>query len=161
LISTDAVGAVACPVTLAWDASPDLNVAGYAIYYGPTNQPATNRMDTGRTQQATFMSLLADVNYAFYAVSYSTNGAESLPSNAIRIRPTVLSRAQLTKQSNKWRVALKAAPGTVCRVQYADSLVSPTWRTLTNVTASSLGDVVALDVVTNRVTARFYRAVTP
>ena len=158
LISVDAAPLRACPVTLKWDASTDPSVVGYAIYYGLANQPSTNRMDTGRTQQATFMNLQAGVSYDFYAVSYGATGAESMPSNALRHSPPALSRTQLTKQSNKWRVALKAEPGTVCRVEYADAPSGATWRMLTNVTASALGYVVALDSVINNVATRYYRA---
>lgn len=158
LISSGAVPLRASPLILAWYPSPDPTVAGYAIYYGPANQPATNRMDTGKTQRATFTNLQAGLSYNFYAVSYGPTGLESLPSNAILISPPVLSRAQLTRQSNKWQVALRAAPGTVCRVEYADAPVGATWRTLTNVTANSLGEVIALDSTTNNVAARYYRA---
>jgi hypothetical protein len=152
----DAVPLRSFPIVIGWDASPDPGVKGYAVYYGPTNQPATNRMDIGRGQRITFTNLQADVNYAFYAVSYHANGAESLPSNAIRIRPAPLSRAELKRDFTRWRIALKAAPGSVCRVEYADAATGATWRTLTNVTATSLGEVIAYDTTPTR-QARFYR----
>ena len=146
------------PVTLAWDANTDPTVRGYALYYGPTNQPATNRIDAGSSQSVTFLNLQADVTYSFRAVSYSTNGTESVPSNQILVRPPALSRLQLTKQQAGFRIALKAAPGAVCRIEYADAPTGAAWRPLTNVTATTLGDVIALDTTTNKPPVRFYRA---
>jgi len=149
----------AIPVTLAWDSGPDPSVAGYAVYCGPSNLPLTNRVNVGTARTVTLSNLLANVNYTFYAVSYNDDNVESPPSNLLQFTPRALSHLKISREaSGRMRISLKAVPGAVCRVEYADAPSGATWKTLTNVTAGALGEVAATDMATTLRPARFYRA---
>src|SRR5690242_17527796 len=76
-----ATAMTAFPVSLAWEASPDDRVTGYAVYYGVENSGVTNRIDVGPSQSVTLYDLAASANYFFFVVSYIDTGLESDPSN--------------------------------------------------------------------------------
>jgi hypothetical protein len=152
----------AMPVTLAWNAAQDAAIRGYAVYYGLTNQPATNRVDAGTNLQVTVLSLQPNQGYRFYAVSYNAVGIESLPSNEIKLIPPVLSKLQIARLANgQMQLSFKAAPGTSCRVQYASKPSGATWQTLATTATDSLGAAVVVDATAAQSASRFYRAVTP
>jgi len=150
----------AMPVTLAWNAADDPSVSGYALYYSLANGPATNRVDAGSNTTATIFGLRANVECRIYAVSYNSAGLESLPSNELRLTPPAISRLQLVHQSDGcMRLSAKAAPGTVWNVQFTPSLRQPIWQSLTNTTADSLGNLVAVDFSASQSASRYYRVV--
>lgn len=68
-------------VTLAWDHSPDTNVVGYRLYYGPRSGDYTNSVVVGYTTLATLTGLPTIVTNYFAATAYDTNGEESVFSN--------------------------------------------------------------------------------
>lgn len=70
-------------VTLAWDASPDAGVTGYAVRYGTISSNYTFRADVGNVTSATISNLTEGVTYYFVAVAYTADGVESLPSNEV------------------------------------------------------------------------------
>ena len=47
---------LSAPVTLAWNPANDPTVQGYGIYYGPTNQPATNYVNAGNNVSVTLFN---------------------------------------------------------------------------------------------------------
>jgi hypothetical protein len=147
------------PVKLAWSAADDASVAGYAVYFGPMNQPATNRVDVGANLSVTFYRLVAGVGYRFYAVSYNNAGVESVPSNQLFLTPTALSRMQIAPQPGGGvTLTLRAAPDTLCAVQYSAKPTGVPWQTLTTVRADANGNIVVTDPTAGTVAARFYRA---
>jgi hypothetical protein len=149
---------LAMPVTLAWNPANDPTVTGYALYYGPTNQPATNRVDAGPGTTATIYGLRANVGYRLYAVSYNAVGLESAPSNDLLLTPPAISRLQLARQSDgSMQLSGKAAPGTVCTIQFTPTLQPAAWQTLKHTTADQVGNVIALDTSGNKAPGRFYR----
>ena len=148
------------PVTLAWNPANDATVKGYAIYYGPTNQPATNRVDVGLSNTVTLFNLRANVSYKLYAVSYNAAGVESMPSNDLLLTLPALSRLQLARQSDgSMQLSGKAAPGTVCTVLFAPTPQTASWQPLMQTTSDQVGNVIARDVSARQVTSRFYRVV--
>jgi hypothetical protein len=150
------------PLTLAWDAANDPSVQGYAIYYGLTNQPATNRLDAGANLRVTLFNLQATRGYRLYAVSYNTQGTESVPSNQILVTMPAISRLTLTRLSDgKMQLFFRAAPGMACRIQYTSQLRGGSWQTLTNVTTNLVGEAKVVDAGAPGTASRFYRAVTP
>lgn len=150
------------PLTLAWDAANDLSVRGYAIYYGFTNQPATNRLDAGANLRVTLFNLQASRGYRMYAVSYNAEGIESIPSNQIQVTLPAMSRLSLTRLSDgKMQLYFRAAPGTACRIQYASQPAGGTWQTWTNLTTDLVGEARVVDASAPGAARRFYRAVTP
>src|SRR5687768_13154831 len=90
-VETVRAAQTAAPVTLAWNPASDLTIKGYALYYGPTNQPATNRLDAGLTNMATIFNMQANVTYRLYAVSYNALGVESVPSNDVLLKQATVA----------------------------------------------------------------------
>jgi hypothetical protein len=148
------------PVTLAWNPADDAAVSGYAVYYGPTNQPATNRIDAGLNSTVTLFDLHANVGYKVYAVSYNAAGVESLPSNDLLLTLPALSRLQLARQADgSMQLSGKAAPRTVCTVLFAPTPQPAFWQPLTQTRADAVGNLIALDISAHQVKSRFYRVV--
>jgi len=146
------------PVKLGWNPPNDPNVKGYVIYYGLTNQPATNRIVVGTNLTVTVTNMLAARTYSLYAVSYNAFNVESLPSNGLLITPPAISGVKLQQQANRsMRLDVRAAAGTVCGVQFSPNMKPGSWRTLTNVTADSVGAMILQDATAGLVPQRFYR----
>jgi hypothetical protein len=76
-----------CTVTLAWDSSPDTNVLGYVVYYGPEGAAIPTRRVVGNTTSAPVAGLTAGLSYAFYVTGYDSLGGESDPSNVVNYTP--------------------------------------------------------------------------
>jgi len=154
-----AAATTAAPCTLAWDASPDSNVAGYAVYYGLAGSNTTNRLDVGSAQTATVYNLTIASNYFFCVVAYDANGVESSPSQPVFYCPPALSALYLAAQADGTAALhFHTAPGAVCSVQYTASLLNPQWQTLANATADANGMINIIDPLASHAPARFYRA---
>jgi len=83
-------------INLAWDASPDTNVAGYFVYYGPASGVYTNRLDAGSNLRVTTQAL-PDGAYYFSATARTAQGVESdfaniVNSNILTQPPTITSQ---------------------------------------------------------------------
>jgi hypothetical protein len=152
-------------VRLGWNAAPDLEVRGYAIYYAPTNSAVVKRVDAGNVVTCVLSNLVVGTTYWIHAVSYDAFGLESVPSNEILHTATTNAtvapagpKLEMVRQADG-RVTLnyRANPGQVCGIQFTSKLNPPHWQTLTNVTANSLSNVVALDASARTVPQRFYR----
>jgi len=72
----------AAQVTLAWDPSPEPNVAGYRVYYGTASRYYTAVIDAGNQTTLTISGLAPGVTYFFSATAYSP-AAESYLSGEI------------------------------------------------------------------------------
>ncbi len=150
----------AMPITLAWKAANDPTVSGYAIYYGPTNQPATNRVDAGTGTSVTLFGLKANVGYRFFAVSYSAAGLQSVPSNELLLAPPAISRLQLARKADgSMQLNAKAAPGTTCSILFTSKLQPAAWQPLAQTTADQVGNIIAVDASAAQANSRFYRLV--
>jgi hypothetical protein len=155
-----AVGTMsAAPVNLAWDASSDAAVTGYALYSRLTSSSVTNRLDLGTARTATLSSLVASSGYLLFVVAYDAAGLESAPSNLLQYSPPALSGLQVSKQVNgTMSIQFRAAAGALCHVQYSSTLTSPQWQTLNSAIADASGNVVISDPLSGRPPVRFYRA---
>lgn len=155
----------AAPVMLSWNAANDSTVKGYALYCTVVAPVSQNRMDVGTNVTATLSNLVVGVTYRIYAVSYNALGVESIPSNELLYTPAAPalpapqgSRLQIARQGNgSMKLSYKATPGLVCGIQFAATPNPSAWLTLTNVTADSLGNVIAIDGAASLVAQRFYR----
>jgi hypothetical protein len=123
-------------VTLAWDPSPDTNVAGYNVYYGPSSGNYTNIVSPGNTTNVTVSGLMVGANYYFVATALSTDGLESDPSNEINYTPGV----SVTNQVNT-APTLDAIPDvTITEDAAAQSLI------LTGITSGASNEVQTLSI---------------
>ncbi len=155
-----AVPMSAAPVKLAWNASPDSAVTGYALYYHLADSSVANRLDLGPAQSATVSDLEAGSDYLFYVVAYDAAGVESPPSNSLLYSPPAMSRLRIAKMSDStMSIQFRAAAGALCRVEYASTLTSPQWQTLGTATADANGNVLINDRPSGRPALRFYRGV--
>ena len=71
----------AASVKLSWDPSPDVPVAGYAIYYGTASHMYTDKISLGNATSVTISNLVAGTTYYFAATAYDDAGLESPFSN--------------------------------------------------------------------------------
>ena len=69
-------------VSLAWDASPGPNVAGYRVYYGTSSGSLSQNLDAGPVTIATVPNLSNATTYFFAVTAYNTAG-ESQRSNVV------------------------------------------------------------------------------
>ena len=152
----------ACLLKLEWQSSSDPTVTGYALYYGATGGPLTNRLDVGTATFAVMNNLTASTSYSFYVVAYDVNQVESDPSNFLLYTAQAISSMNLSRsQGGGMSVSFKVAPGAACHVEYTDSLTSPNWKVLTAAAGDSNGIVNVVDAATAPGGCRFYRAVVP
>jgi hypothetical protein len=153
---------IGCPVTLAWDASPDASVTGYALYYGLADESVTNRVDVGPAQSVTLTNLYAVSNYFFYVVAYNVLGMESVPSGVLTYSPLALTKLRMsTLEDGSTVLQFRSGAGSPCRVEYSSTLNATQWQTLTVTNADSGGDVSIHDPTVGQVASRFYRAARP
>jgi hypothetical protein len=73
----------AANVTLAWNASPAPNVAGYNIYQWITGGTSTNKNSVGKATSLTLSNLVLGTTYYFVATTYDAVGVESLFSGEV------------------------------------------------------------------------------
>lgn len=146
------------PIKLGWNPPNDPNVKGYVLYYGLTNQSATNRVVVGTNLTVTITNMLASTTYRLHAVSYNAASVESEPSNQLLLTPPAISSIKIACQTNRtMKLDCLAAAGTVCGIQFSSTMLPGSWRTLTNVTANTLGNIALIDASSSRVPKRFYR----
>jgi hypothetical protein len=73
-------------LTIAWDPAVDSSVAGYIIRLRRRGDIGMRRIDAGNATTATLVLPEDDGLYAFDVISYTAEGLESEPSNAITIQ---------------------------------------------------------------------------
>jgi len=69
--------ALAGNVTLAWNADPDANVAGYNLYFWVRGGHVTNRLSISNASSVTLSNLAAGATYYFAATTYDASGLQS------------------------------------------------------------------------------------
>ena len=70
-------------VSLAWDATTDLNVAGYNVYYGTNSGQYVYSSTVDHTTNTTVTGLQDGVTYFFVVTAFNTAGLESPWSNEV------------------------------------------------------------------------------
>ena len=85
-------------VALTWKPSPNPNVAGYQIYYGPASRTYTNSSVFGNVTSGTISGLLEGATYFFSATTKNAAGIESgfsneasytVPATTVNMLPTL------------------------------------------------------------------------
>lgn len=161
-LNSSAAPTLAYPCTVAWNASHDTNVTGYAVYYGLVGSLITNRLNVSLAQSVTFSDLKASADYFFYVVSYDATGIESPHSNVLYHTPPALSPLKLNLFKNgAANVQFWAATNAQCHVEFSPTLSPPQWQILGSSIADSNGNVTITDVQAGLSPSRFYRAVEP
>ena len=70
-------------MTLAWDADPTPDIAGYRLYSGTTSGVYTQISDLGNVTQTLVSNLTTGKTYYFAVTAYTTALTESVPSNEV------------------------------------------------------------------------------
>ena len=147
---------------MEWQSSADRTVTGYALYYGATGGPLTNRLDVGQATSISMTNLTALASYSFCVVAYDANLDESEPSNFLNYTTQAISSVNLNPaRGGGMTVCFSVAPGGACHVEYTDTLTPPNWKMLTTGTGDSNGVVNVVDTAVAPGGMRFYRAVVP
>lgn len=119
-------------VTLAWDASPSTNIAGYNLYQGPASRTYTNVLNVGKVLSFTVTNYQRGWTIYFAATAYGTNGLESDFSNEL-----VFSSPLPPQPPGSLRITAQIAKA-----------ASGPWDTFTNMPSV---------VVTNDLSSNFFR----
>ena len=67
----------AAQVTLAWDANPEPDIAGYKLYYGTSSGTYGQPQDAGNSTTATISDLAEGTTYYLAVTAYDSSGLES------------------------------------------------------------------------------------
>jgi uncharacterized protein (TIGR02597 family) len=157
--------AKATDVTLAWNANTESDLAGYFIYYAPTNS-SVQRADAGRTTSITLRSLSPGTTYKFYATAYNTAGLESDPSQQViykvpdNITPqdsgAMFQIVGIVDNGAGEKVQFKSVSGDSYAVDMTDGFPGG-WQTLASGIAGTGGTVEINDATAGNSTKRIYR----
>ena len=72
------VTAAAAQISLAWNASPDVNVTGYVVYYGTAAGSYSASIDVGNQTTAVVTGLTTGVTYYFVVRAYDATQVHQL-----------------------------------------------------------------------------------
>ena len=101
------------PVTLAWDANTEPDLAGYIVEYGTSPGQYFQSIQIGKTTQLTVTGLQPSTTYYFVVRAYNSMGAASAPSNQIEYRTQGLVSAGTLSRPGPTVVGF--TPGTTVR----------------------------------------------
>jgi hypothetical protein len=144
-------------VTLAWDRSPDPNIAGYKIYDGVVSHTYTNVIDVGNATNATISGLIKGQTYYFSATAYNSLGLESGFSGEISYTvPTALPGVVLRVTPAKQVVlTVTGQTGHTYAIQATQTLTN--WTVIGTVTMGASGSMDFTDTNAAGFSKRFYR----
>lgn len=144
-------------VPLAWNQSPDPNVAGYNVYYGTTSRTYTNHIHLGNVTNTVISGLAAGVAYYFAATCYDAAGGESGYSDeASNPVPPAIPALQLRRASaGQFVLTVNGSAGQTNQI-----LASPdlnTWTVIGTVTLGTGSSLNFTDLNAAAFPQRFYR----
>jgi hypothetical protein len=147
-------------VTLAWDASPSPDVAGYRVYVGTNSQSLNRQLEVGQQLSATVPGLVVGTNYFFAVTAYDLIGLESDFSNVISYTIPAASepRPRVLLLSTGTREAVLDGKGTVGAVY--DILASSdlsSWTRIGSVRAGAEGGFRFVEPLSSTNRSRYYR----
>ena len=146
-------------VTLAWNATSESNVAGYAIYYGNTSGNYSTRIDTGTQTTATIAGLKEGQTNYFTVTAYNAAGVESSPAGELAyIVPGLITLTPGANPGDPAIVQFPVASSHWYEVQASSDLKS--WVTIQK-TATATSNVwgQVLDPQSGAFPIRYYRLV--
>ena len=144
-------------VTLAWDPSPDPEVAGYAVYYGTNSGHYSTRIDVGAQTNACINIPPTGTTYFFAATAYTSDGVESLPSNKVAFAapPPIGFQMGRTLQSPQTALRFLALAGEQLSVEVSTDQQS--WSLLYQLHPTRTGVMEIADPASGDGVPRFYR----
>jgi hypothetical protein len=95
-------GSLAPAATLAWDANPEPNVAGYLVHYGTASGVYTATVDARNATTATIPDPPAGVTYFAVVTAYDKFSIQSPPSNEVLFST---SNGDAESDPANWRIA--------------------------------------------------------
>jgi hypothetical protein len=111
-------------LSLAWDASPDLNVTGYRLHYGTNSGSYQFTADVGIATNVTLAGLNEGREYYIAATAYNADGVESDFSNeAIGVTPFLV-----TLRHYIWEISAWGLFGATNQLQMSENLTD--WETI-------------------------------
>ena len=163
LLATASQVTAANHITLAWDANPESDIAGYKVYSGTNSRVYPTVVNVGNRTTVTLSNLVSGRTYFLALTAYDTTALESDFSGevvyAVPVETPDLAFTYLGGGS--YRIRFNGTPGAIYGIEYAESLGAPVWRSLGTRTAGSTGLVELIDTPSTNAQRRFYRAVSP
>jgi hypothetical protein len=117
----------AAQVSLAWNPSASINVAGYRVYYGTASRSYQFTNDAGNSTTTTISNLQEGTPYYFSVTAYDPTGVESSYSNEVAYNPGPICTYSVTPSSQSAGSA--GGAGTV----NVSSQSGCTWAAVSNV----------------------------
>ena len=144
-------------VTLAWNPSPDSNVAGYHVYYGTASHSYTNMVSVGLTATATISGLVEGTTYYFGVTAFNNLGMESGFSNEASYSvPSTHPMLKLSINSSKQAVLRVAGLlGHAYEIQATQDFTN--WNVIGVVTLDLGASFDFIDLTATAYPFRFYR----
>jgi hypothetical protein len=141
--------------TLAWNRSPDSNVIGYRVYYGPASGIYTNAIDVGNITTNTVPGLTGGVTCFFAVTAYNALGLESDFSNEISYRPVDPGVRIRITPARQVVLTVTSQIGHTYEILATQDL--KTWTVIGTVTVGAGGSLDFTDTTAANFPKRFYR----
>jgi hypothetical protein len=142
-------------VTLAWNPSPDPNIAGYCVYYGSASGNYTNSVMVGNVTTNTVSGLASGVTYYFAVTAYDTNGEQSAFSSEIDYMPGVPTVGVSGASAGQFVLTVSGLIGGTYEIEATQDFM--TWTIISTVTVGSGGSLDFTDTNAAGFPQRFYR----
>jgi hypothetical protein len=144
-------------VTLAWNASSDVTVTGYKIYYGVASRTYTNQINAGNATSAIISGLVAGVTYYFAATAYDNLGQESGYSPEIIYSvPATLATMQIrSAPAGQFILTVTGLAGQTYQILATQDFT--VWTVIGTVTVGTGGSLDFTDTNAASFPQRFYR----
>ncbi len=146
-------------VSIAWDSSVSMDVAGYTVYRGTSSGVYTNVYDAGTNLALTLTSLPEGQTNYFKVVAYNSARMAGTPSAEISyIVPGIMRVSAPAKAGNPASLSFPVAAGHSYSVQATTNLV--TWTTIYTTNSAAANTWVSYqDSQANSFSRRFYRLI--
>ena len=144
-------------ITLVWDPSPDLAVAGFNIYYGGASGDYTNIVNAGNVTNTTIAGLTAGMIYYCSATAYDAYGDESgYSSEIIFLAPGALPAVRIqSAPAGQFILSVFGVTGKSYDIQATQDLLA--WTVIGTMTIDASGSQDFTDTNAANFPQRFYR----
>jgi hypothetical protein len=142
-------------VTLAWNPSPDADVTGYRVYYGPASGSYTNSIAVGNVTSNTITGLVNGAPYYFAVTAYDWRGMESPFSNEIVYTPGGPGVRLRVAPDKSVVVTVTGTAGRVYDILATQNLVN--WTVIGSVTLGASASFDFTDASAANYPSRYYR----